>query len=989
MPTKDDILESIAEDFLKALRSGKSPPSPSYYTKKCPALEDEIRDLLKSLQQLESFSDRETRRRKQQAPAIPQPSLASKPQSLGEFEIVREIGRGGMGTVYLAADRVLDRRVALKVLQRTDSNLGAPETERELRFQREARLASRLHHTNIVPVFGVGHGDSHLYYAMQYIDGVDLRKILNAMSENRDSLRFTESLVDQAREWIAFDLESEHARSSDATRAIDRSSADSISGTESGANDFAHPTTEHPSSDSATRATPPRVDGGYWRSVATIGSQVCDALQYAHSMGVMHRDIKPSNLLLDRDGSTWVTDFGLAKLDETEDLTRTGNILGTLRYISPEQLEGKETFLSDVYSVGLTLYELLTAEPAHQANSYRQLLREKTEGLQRRPTQIVPNLPRDLETIVLKAIHPRPEDRYASAGDMRDDLNRFLMDQPIAARRASPLEMGMRWCRKNKAVASLLAVVASLSIALPISLGIAYGRAATQRQQAEEQLHIALDGLDELFRSFVNGPNGMATVNANSAGLSNAPAPVKLTPETGRFLQRMLDFYDRLAKAKTVSSPRLQQESARAFQRVGDIYQALGQFDSALDAYDESKARFLALTTDSEDTFRFDIANVDLQRGRTLVEGANRDNAMQDALAAFQDVLQRLESGKTKEEKLLLVQAHLACTSVYRNRPFDRPMPFDLRSFLDSVESPRRGRPPGGPLWNLLGFNPGPPGPGRRPRDGAPRPRDRDDNVRGGGPRSEDRERRSNQPSSDHDHVNQALSILNQLASDGAGEGSAATEQDRLLRAVCLRELAPRGLLRDSEQRTEAAAILQELVQEYPENPVYQFELSQTLRAVNAHVLPNNEVRFAIDQLEQARSISESLAAKHDQIALYRINLAHIYANLGMLHERVNHTREAEEFARLAFQAHNYVLENIPGLESTSRNLLAGPAFSLARQLLRKGQGTEALEILLKLKKVLQEQASDTTIGVNFRDKAAAELQACHELIEHLQNNSA
>ncbi|MFN3192556.1 MAG: protein kinase domain-containing protein [Aureliella sp.] len=982
MPTKEDILESIAEDFLKTLRSGKQPPSPAYYTKKCPALGDEIRDLLQSLQQLESFSQRETRRRKQQTHPTIKPSLESRPQSLGEFEIVREIGRGGMGTVYLAADRVLDRRVALKVLQRGEATQGAPESERELRFQREARLASRLHHTNIVPVFGVGHGDSHLYYAMQYIDGVDLRKILNAMSENRDSLRFTESLVDQAREWIAFDLEDEQARSSDATRAIDRSSADSIAKSDSSVSD-----TSTLNSDSASRIAPPRVDGGYWRSVATIGSQVCDALQYAHSMGVMHRDIKPSNLLLDRGGTTWVTDFGLAKLDETEDLTRTGNILGTLRYISPEQLEGKETFLSDVYSVGLTLYELLTAEPAHKASSYRKLLREKTEGLQKRPTQIVPNLPRDLETIVLKAIQPRPAYRYASAGEMRDDLNRFLMDQPIAARRASPIEKAVRWCRKNKAVASLLAMVFSLSIALPISLGIAYRRAANQRQQAEEQLHIALDGLDELFRSFVDGPNGMVTVSPSSDGLSDGPAPVKLTPETGRFLQRMLDFYDRLAKAKTVSSPRLQQESARAFQRVGDIYQALGQFDSALGAYDEAKARFAALEENMDEEHRLDIARIDLQRGRTLVEGPNRDNAMQEALEAFEGVLVRLDGGQTDEERLLLTQAHLACTNVYRSRPLDRPMPFDLRSFLDSVDSPRRGPPPGGPLWNLLGFNPGPPpGPGRRPREVFPG-RNNEENTRSSPPNR--RYRNNKQTSPDHDHVQKALAILNELAGEGAGQGTSQSEQVRLLRALCLRELAPRGLLRDSDQRAESVRILQELVKQNPTNSVYQFELSQTLRAVSAHDLSNSKVRFAIDQLEQARIISEKLSAEHEQIALYRINLAHIYANLGMLHERVDHTREAEEFARLAFSAHTYVLENIPGLERTSRNLLAGPTFSLARQLLRKGQRTEAIEILSQLEEVLREQTSDTSIGTNFRKKAEAELEACIELKTHLLKEAA
>jgi WD40 repeat protein len=201
------------------------------------------------------------------------------------------------------------------------------------------------------------------------------------------------------------------------------------------------------------KAKPPT----YWQSVAQIGVQVAEALEYAHQQGVLHRDIKPSNLLLDRRTTVWVTDFGLAKASDSEDLTHTGDVLGTLRYMPPEAFEGKSDARSDVYSLGLTLYELLAFRPAFEEKDRHKLIKQVTTGEPPRLERLNREVPRDLMTIVHKAIDRDPRQRYASAGELAADLQRFTNDEPIKARPLSSAEQFARWCRHNPIVAGLIA----------------------------------------------------------------------------------------------------------------------------------------------------------------------------------------------------------------------------------------------------------------------------------------------------------------------------------------------------------------------------------------------------------------------------------------------------------------------------------------------------------------------------------------------------
>src|SRR5581483_1215089 len=200
----------------------------------------------------------------------------------------------------------------------------------------------------------------------------------------------------------------------------------------------------------------------YWQGVARIGIQVAEALAHAHGQGTLHRDIKPSNLLLDAQGTVWVTDFGLAQVSEGGSLTGTGEVVGTLRYIPPERFTGRSDARGDVYSLGLTMYELLTLRPAFGGDERHRLLERILHEEPPRPRQLDPVIPRDLETIVLKAIAKEPAHRYQTAAELADDLRRFLEDRPVKARRASAVERLWRWARRNPTVAALAIAVAGL-----------------------------------------------------------------------------------------------------------------------------------------------------------------------------------------------------------------------------------------------------------------------------------------------------------------------------------------------------------------------------------------------------------------------------------------------------------------------------------------------------------------------------------------------
>ncbi len=347
------------------------------------------------------------------------------------YRIVRELGRGGMGIVYEAVHVDLDRPVALKVL----GMHSAPDSTGRRRFLNEAKTAAGLHHTHIVPVFDVGQVGGLCYYAMQRIEGCGLDRVVKALRKGRSTAagssigRVRKSKASIAPSVAAIDLLNASSMGDPTRSWFAASSAKKAGGV--------IPNDER--SDEVPPFEPPR-GWEYYRWVARAGHQAADALAHAHGRGVIHRDIKPSNLLVDGRGTVWVADFGLARRISDPSMTQTESLIGTPRYMSPEQaVQDPIDVLTDVYSLGATLYELLTLHPPHDGRTTAELIGQIRDKEPVSPRKRDPRLPRDLETIVLKAMAKRPRDRYASSADLAEDLQRFLDTEPVKARRITPV----------------------------------------------------------------------------------------------------------------------------------------------------------------------------------------------------------------------------------------------------------------------------------------------------------------------------------------------------------------------------------------------------------------------------------------------------------------------------------------------------------------------------------------------------------------------
>jgi len=423
--------------------------------------------------------------------ADPTDSLPRRAQ-LGDYRILREIGRGGMGVVYEAEQVSLGRRVALKVLPFA----AAIDPKQRQRFQIEAQAAAQLHHPHIVPIFNVGCDQGIHYYVMQFVEGCSLAAVLQELRHGneapiwigRPSGSAALEPTEEAPPSAAATLDAGPER----TSALEPSVADP---------DWHVPTgpvavsTQRPGLSSAsdhpvltpTPIGPVRQDAAYCRNVARLGAEAADALDHAHGLGILHRDIKPANLLIDPHGALWITDFGLARIPSDLSLTHTGDRIGTLRYTSPEQALARRGVVdqrTDIYSLGVTLYELLTLRPAFDGRDHQELLRQIALDEPVSPRRLNSAVPRDLETIVLKAMAKDPSSRYPTAQELAADLRRFIDDQPVLARRPGMLERTLRWARRHKELVATAAAI--FVLALTISTAAIWVQARKTEHQAHE-----------------------------------------------------------------------------------------------------------------------------------------------------------------------------------------------------------------------------------------------------------------------------------------------------------------------------------------------------------------------------------------------------------------------------------------------------------------------------------------------------------------------
>ena len=514
----DRALEEIGQRIARGL-----PPNVERYSAELPQFVDRLRRATEGIEALMDV----------RSDPVHSPFRALTRGQLGDFSLIAEIGRGGMGTVFEAEQISLGRRVAVKVLSSV-AMLDSPQVNR---FRNEARAAATLDHPHIVPIYAVGQERGVHYYAMRIVDGPSLADVIC------------------------------HLR---ADRAVDSPALAAI----------AHPP---PSSDpyagtdnarywSETRRVPQTTLAGqycqsvqdYFRSIARIGSEAARALDHAHSQGIVHRDIKPANLLLDEQCHTFVTDFGLARVDNDVSLTATGDFVGTLRYVSPEQASlkrGVTDHRTDIYSLGVTLFELLCLRPALEGETRPELLRQLDFYQIPWLRKIDRRVPRDLERIVAKAIEHRAADRYATAGEMARDLERFLASEPVQARRASWLLSVHRWVQRYRLAASLAAVtivlIGLLAVGGPL-LAWRYNRLAAREAQIRDESDTIRERLQELLRD---------TVISSIEHLEN-------TPDINDFhqnaIQNVLQQYENLLRLSPHDRS-LVFDVGRAYARMGKV----------------------------------------------------------------------------------------------------------------------------------------------------------------------------------------------------------------------------------------------------------------------------------------------------------------------------------------------------------------------------------------------------------------------------------
>lgn len=430
----DPVLVEWAAELALRMREGKTLDWPAL-ARQHPAQAEALRHMLPAFDLVAGLGGSS-----QAGSARADGSTESLPglAQLGDFRLLRVVGHGGMGVVYEAFQSSLNRRVALKVLPPT----AAMDARQVQRFQVEARAAALLQHDRIVAVHAVGCEQGVPFYAMQFIEGQSVAQYIRALARGTSGEpEPTTERTDLAQD----DLRADELLASSEGPAVE-------------SDRYADDTERPPlSADSPVR----RHD--HIRTTAALGLEAAEALAHAHAKGVIHRDIKPGNLLLDTRGKVWLTDFGLARVQTDPNLTATGTLLGTLRYMSPEQAAGSKAAVdhrTDVYSLGATLYELLTLRPAVPGRDARTILRRLTEDDPPPIRSLNPAVPLDLQTIVMKALSRDAGARYASANVLGEDLRRFLAGEPILASPPSVATRLRRWGGRHKPIAAAAAVCA-------------------------------------------------------------------------------------------------------------------------------------------------------------------------------------------------------------------------------------------------------------------------------------------------------------------------------------------------------------------------------------------------------------------------------------------------------------------------------------------------------------------------------------------------
>lgn len=608
---EDPRVIEVADDYLRDLKAGRAWDH-QRYTSRYPELANEITECIEGIDLLYTSIPGKTTCDDEVHGSSNVPSFEPT-NPVGDFQIVRQIARGGMGIVYEAVQMSLGRRVALKVLP-----FAATIDPRHLqRFKIETQAAALLHHTNIVPIYAVGCERGIHFYAMQLIDGQSLATIIEELHRKGQSQR-----------------PDDHP---DTTSEVGRPLAKQGSTIEV--------STAITAGDSWVKETTVR-------RLARVMVQAASAMEHAHQSGVIHRDLKPANLLIEASGHVWITDFGLAQLQADNGITRSGDFLGTFRYMSPEQISGERILLdhrTDIYSLGATFYELLALTPVFPGQTYQELLFHILHHEARPLRDFNRAVPVELETIILKCLSKSPSDRYQTAAELAADIQRFLSHEPIRARPPTLFDRTRKWSRRHPAV-----IIAGILVMFLIAVGslISNRLISAEKQRTVQALNREKLRAEEVERQFQQSRQAIDDLfQISEEELADRP----FEGARRRILETVLTHYENFIEQRR-GDPQSQHDLLTAQNKAKQILHNLGVMQRSMrmrllerDAVqvdvgvtDNQKAELKLLWDrwhqDDKTAMRNDLPNDNegARRARMLARAEERDRLMRDLLSPQQ-----------------------------------------------------------------------------------------------------------------------------------------------------------------------------------------------------------------------------------------------------------------------------------------------------------------------------------------------------------------
>jgi len=517
------IIEKAVRQFIDAQLDGQT-RNIDEFARQYPGLEEHISQRIRNLQEIDGlFADLMQADESNLEDARGADNLIG--HRLGDFEILSLIGTGGMGAVFLARQLSLDRDVALKVI----SDISGGRGNSLERFKREAKVLAKVSHPNIVPIYEVGQDGPYSYFAMEYVKGTSLDRILSAIRSAAPGVK--------------------------ASQVMQECLQDRVSGSED------------------NRQTPggTEIDADYIIAISRIIISVASALGYAHEKGVLHRDVKPSNILIDATGIPKLVDFGLARAETQQTITVAGEFFGTPSYVSPEQIRKPETVdcRSDVYSLGAAFYECFTLHPPFEGDTVNETLTRVISREAVPPKKYCPRLSADLNTVLLHALEKSPEDRYASAGDFTADIENVLDFRPIAAKRPSITRRAYKTLRRSPLkVAVIIALV--MVVILGYVLAHTHTRASAERAFSLGRIKFDAGEYEEALTYFEKSLR-------ENPGNAEAYCKAGTCYHILRQFEKALEAYQ--------NAIRLDPNFAAAYRGLGNVYVLLHRDEDAIEAY--------------------------------------------------------------------------------------------------------------------------------------------------------------------------------------------------------------------------------------------------------------------------------------------------------------------------------------------------------------------------------------------------------------------